>query len=93
MDKNERSIQPRSDSMNDEKESASWSQRISLAIAFLIVLLLTYILSIGPVALCCQKMHGDTMAIRQFYLPVIWLHENTVLKRPLEMYIELWGVH
>ena len=78
--------------MSDARENKSISQKLSVVIACLFALVLVYILSMGPVALCCEKMHGEPIALRQFYLPVIWLHEHTVLRRPLEMYLELWGV-
>jgi len=78
--------------MSDGAEIKSHSRTLSLAVAFLIALPLLYILSIGPVALISQKMLGGTQKIREFYLPVIWLHEHTILEKPLDMYIELWGV-
>jgi hypothetical protein len=79
--------------MPEETETKSHSRTLSLAIAFLIALPLLYILSIGPVALCCQKLRGNTQDVKEFYFPVIWLHEHTILKKPLEMYIALWGLH
>jgi hypothetical protein len=57
------------------------------------VLPLLYVLSIGPAA---RLMKGSparfTMQLRAFYYPVIWLHDHTVLKKPLEVYVALWGV-
>ena len=79
--------------MSDERENKSISQKVSVVIATLFALVLVYILSVGPVALYCQKTHSNPEAVRQFYLPLIWLHEHTVLRRPLEIYIELWGAH
>ena len=79
--------------MSDARENKSISQKISVAIGCLFALVLIYVLSVGPVALYCEKMHSDAPAVRQFYLPLIWLHDHTVLRRPLEMYLELWGVH
>ena len=52
-----------------------------------------YVLSIGPVALIASTGPARRVsAVRGFYQPVIWLHDHTPLKRPLEIYIELWGV-
>jgi len=79
--------------MTEENETKSHSRTLSVVIGILVALLLVYILSVGPVALCCEKMHVNSATVRQFYLPVIWLHDNTPLQKPLEMYIELWGVH
>lgn len=79
--------------MPDEIETKSHSRTLSVAIGLLFALPLVYILSVGPVALCCAKMHVDTEMVRQVYIPVIWLHDHTVLKKPLEMYLDLWGVH
>jgi len=52
-----------------------------------------YILSIGPVALLSKKTGGPRQTIRNLYFPVIWLHEHTPLKRPLEIYVSLWGAN
>ena len=79
--------------MSDERENKSLSQKVSVVIACLFALVLVYILSVGPVALYCEKKHGDFAAVHQFYLPLDWLHDHTVLQRPLERYVALWGVH
>jgi hypothetical protein len=50
-----------------------------------------YALSIGPVAAITNKT-GYQSAAMQFYQPVIWLHEHTVLRRPLEIYVGLFGI-
>jgi hypothetical protein len=51
-----------------------------------------YALSIGPVGLIVKKAGGNGAALRQFYAPVIWLHDHTALKKPLEAYTNFWGV-
>lgn len=58
---------------------------------------LLYVLSIGPVALLMEKtngMHGliPNTALLKFYWPVVWLHNHTFLRHPLELYLQLWGV-
>jgi len=30
--------------------------------------------------------------IRLFYAPIVWLHDYTFLKKPLQAYLDLWGV-
>jgi hypothetical protein len=76
--------------MSDERESKSFSQKLSVVIGCLFALVLVYVLSIGPVALWCEKTHSDPVWVRQFYFPLIWLHNHTVLQRPLEVYLKLW---
>lgn len=52
-----------------------------------------YVLSIGPVAFICNffGINGAPSALKKFYTPVIWLHDNTVLKEFLEWYLSLFG--
>ena len=60
-----------------------------------ILLVLLYVSSVGPVAAITQKTSGPRggVVIRQIYAPLIWLHQHTVLKKPLEVYVGFWGVH
>jgi hypothetical protein len=60
-------------------------------LAFVAVLLL-YVLSIGPVVKFASKNGINRNTLVTFYRPVIWLHDHTFLKKPLEAYVELWGV-
>ncbi len=77
--------------MADNVETNSRSRTFAWIGTLVILLPLLYVLSIGPAAVIASKTRyaGN---IRQFYLPVIWLHEHTVLKRPLEIYVGFWGV-
>jgi hypothetical protein len=50
-----------------------------------------YVLSMGPVVAVAGKNPASVPTIRAVYSPVIWLHEHTPLKQPLEMYAKLWG--
>lgn len=79
--------------MTEENETKSHSHGFSLAVSLLVALPLLYILSIGPVALLLEKSPSGGRYLQEFYLPVIWLHNHTILQKPLEMYIRLWGVH
>jgi hypothetical protein len=55
---------------------------------------LLYILSIGPVgALTKNKPTSTVNMVRKVYYPVIWLHDHTPLKGPIEAYANLWGFH
>jgi hypothetical protein len=29
--------------------------------------------------------------VEKIYAPVVWLHDHTILEKPLEMYSKLWG--
>jgi len=58
----------------------------------LIALPLLYVLSIGPVAaITIRTSRSDREFVEQFYAPVIWLHDHTPLKKPLEYYVMFWG--
>ncbi len=57
----------------------------------IVAVVFLYVLSVGPAAMVAEKNGSSATAIRQFYAPVIWLHNHTVMKRPLEVYLDLWG--
>lgn len=50
-----------------------------------------YVLSIGPVVWVAEKTGIDQAPLRVVYLPVVWLHHETPLQKPLEKWGELWG--
>ena len=52
---------------------------------------LLYILSIGP-ALMFLGTWWSLDVFEVIYAPVIWLHDHTPLEKPLEWYLQLWGV-
>jgi hypothetical protein len=56
--------------------------KISGLILFTVVAL--YVLSIGPV------YKYSVYPPDGFYAPIAWLHRKTVLKKPLDWYLELW---
>lgn len=62
--------------------------------ALLIALPLVYALSVGPMAYLLDKFHAPMtwrVYVVAFYQPVIWLHDNTSLKKPIEDYINWWS--
>jgi hypothetical protein len=63
------------------------------AMALIVALPLVYLLSIGPVAFICEKT-SSTTSIRNtalaVYAPIIWLHDHTPMKMPLEEYVNWW---
>jgi hypothetical protein len=59
------------------------------------VVLLLYVLSIGPVLMMDDKNlipNGSPAGrvLQIVYSPLEWAHENTPLRKPLEMYVHLW---
>lgn len=58
------------------------------------VLLVLYVLSCGPAAVLTERsrlIKIDTWRI--IYAPVVWMHDNTPLKEPLEKYVKWWGAN
>ena len=76
--------------MQDKNQQGIGSFLILVGVILLPVL---YVLSIGPVAWSYEQMGWTPGMMRAFYLPVVWLHEHTFLKEPLEWYLRLFGVH
>ncbi len=76
-----------------EQEPRKKQERWGCAIiASLIFVPQLYVLSVGPAAMIVDehpKIISEGVA-KAFYFPVIWLHDNTFLKKPLEKYIKLW---
>ncbi len=56
-----------------------------------VVLPMIYVLSIAPVAKVLDTLGVSTKTGKIFYAPVIWLHDETPLREPLEWYMEAWG--
>lgn len=52
-----------------------------------------YVLSIAPVAAVAEQLDLPRDSVKRVYAPVIWLHDHTPLRKPLEWYMELWGLH
>jgi len=79
--------------MNDSATGpANSSKTLALAILSPLVLFVVYVLSIGPAAAMCEHYDWDPAPLQTFYYPVIWLHEHTILREPLEWYVGLFGV-
>ena len=83
---------PQSSSGNRSEIDDEESDRGSAWVVWLIALPIVYILSIGPVAMITKNNPREAAAMRKVYAPVIWLHEYTVLRKPLELYVSLFGV-
>lgn len=77
--------------MADEPDSKS-SSSTAWTGAMILLLPMLYVLSIGPMAFLTNASSGHSSLqsqIRSFYRPVIWLHDNTSLKTPLERYVRI----
>jgi hypothetical protein len=73
----------------EEKFSFNW--RIFILWPFVILLL--YVLSLGPVVGMQAKQRdwyfGPALSV--FYMPLEWTYEKTPLQKPLGMYLRLWA--
>jgi hypothetical protein len=79
--------------MSEEREDQSNGRKFSAVAAILLAVPLLYVLSIGPVGAVIEKIPSSRGAVQRFYFPLIWLHDNTASKKPLEWYAGLWGWH
>jgi hypothetical protein len=59
--------------------------------AVLVASPLLYLLSIGPAGGLVEAGHLMRGRFHTLYMPVIWLHDQTLLQEPLEWYAALWG--
>jgi hypothetical protein len=69
-------------------EDKSWTPRsliwwLSLGTA-------AYVLSIGPMVMLSKKGHISSTAMLRIYAPVVWLHDHTFLRKPLDDYTDWW---
>ena len=80
--------------MAEAEQTAGSRSSSGWLVTFVVVAPLLYVLSIGPVAALLSRTNSGVSVgtLRKIYAPVIWLHDHTLLKQPLEAYVELWGV-
>jgi len=67
---------------------------LGVAVAGLALLVVLYVLSIGPAIWFAQTVGPgpSTMnALEVVYSPLRWAYDNTPLHGPLEWYVEIWG--
>jgi hypothetical protein len=59
---------------------------------FVVLMPICYILSIGPVGAVAKKRASASWVdtARKFYGPITWLHDHTLLEKPIEVYFKLW---
>ena len=78
--------------MDEEEDKSTGSTGFIIACAAIVIPLL-YVLSIGPVAMVCEKTnipHEIEQGFELFYAPLIWLHDHTFLQDPLKEYVMWW---
>ena len=65
----------------------------STAFWLLLFLPILYLLSFGPVLALVERSGNRNLRDRVsgFYEPVAWLHDHTVLRKPLEKYYDVCG--
>lgn len=81
--------------MADKPEASNASRALAWVGMLVLGLPLLYVLSTGPIVLLEEKTHGSLVSadfVVTFYAPLIWLHQHTFFKEPLELYLSLWGV-
>lgn len=78
--------------MSPPDERRQGTLEIVLAIVFLLPI--AYVLSVGPVVKVAQLLEADRFAdsLKTFYAPLVYLHDRTPLRQPLEWYVGAWGV-
>jgi hypothetical protein len=74
------------------KPSLRPNETLIIFLTLCLVLPMIYVLSIAPVAKVMDKLGVSNRPAKVFYAPVIWLHDETPLREPLEWYMEAWGV-
>lgn len=51
-----------------------------------------YLLSVGPVAAVTAQARVGEKAVSVIYAPIAWMYKHTLLRRPLQWYVKLWGL-
>ena len=74
------------------KEDSEQKSGYSVFVWVFVAVPLLYVLSIGPVAKMVKINGSSGETISRIYAPVIWLHDHTLLEKPLEAYVGFWGV-
>ena len=74
--------------MSDETRSRR-SYWLWIALALMLAPVL-YVLSVGPAAYLVARAGKGERTVQVIYAPLIWLHENTPLRKPLEWYVGPW---
>ena len=75
---------------NTEDSTTEHKSRAGAYVAYVLIALVLYVLSIGPAVWLNAKGYlPDEIGI--VYFPLEYLYENTFLREPIEWYLELWN--
>ncbi len=73
------------------RRNARWRARVLAWIVAVPCWAIFYVVSVGPAAALLPTLpHESEEILKKIYGPVIWLHEETPLRSPLEKYVEWW---
>jgi len=77
--------------MRQHGEKNSGHAGLTWAVTFVAFAPVLYVLSIGPVVAITKSNPRTVATVQAIYYPVRWLHEHTLLRKPLEAYARFWG--
>ncbi len=76
-----------------DSQTRRWRSGLAIALVIALLLPIFYVLSIGP-AVYVLRATGPNReqeeAAEVFYFPLIFLHQTTPLREPIEAYVEFW---
>ena len=77
----------------ETREEAKHSRGFGMYALWAGVVLVLYVLSVGPVAKfeIGARSPSLNIVLGYLYLPLFWAYENTPLHKPLGMYFRLWA--
>jgi hypothetical protein len=78
-----------------KKAGANLASSVARLAAVVVASCLIYILSIGPVAaaMAWREVGADDpvgVCLHTFYSPIVYLHDHTRLRGPVEQYVNWW---
>jgi len=59
-------------------------------VTYIAIVAFLYVVSIGPASLVVKGKPNGAAIVRTVYFPVVWLHDHTILRQPLNVYVDLW---
>ncbi len=76
-----------------DEEPPTWRGFTSNTWMWILMTLAVYVGGFGPAAKFYMTHPGAKVeaALEAFYFPILWSHDHTFLKEPLEAYLKLWG--
>jgi hypothetical protein len=78
------------DDMANNTETNTLSRAFYYVTSIVVGLPLIYLLSVGPAVVIVVKAPKIRNQVRAIYTPMIWLHDHTSLKKPMDRYLGFW---